>query len=323
MRAGIVGYGNLGRGVELALRDSPDGEAVAVFTRRAPATVRTTTAVPVCAVGDIPAWKGKLDVLLLCGGSADDLPEMTPALARDFNVVDSFDDHAHIPAHRARVEQAARDGGRLALISAGWDPGLFSVFRALAAAFLPGGQTCTLWGRGVSQGHSEAIRRIPGVLDAREYTVPTAAAFAASMAGEVPTLLPQRLHRRECYVVAAPGADRAQIEHEIKTMPSYFAGYDTTVTFIGAEDMARDHAALPHGGEVLAAGQTGRGREHAQRLSCRLRLDSNPEFTGNVLVAYARALCRMWQAGRVGCVTVLDVPPGMLLPDGTGEGSLL
>lgn len=323
MRVGIVGYGNLGRGVELALRDCPDAQAVAVFTRRDPAVLQALTDTRVYAAEDILSLKGKMDILILCGGSSDDLPLMTPALARDFNVVDSFDRHADIPRHRARVEAAARDGGRLALIAAGWDPGLFSVFRTFAAAFFPGGQTCTLWGRGVSQGHSEAIRRIPGVLDAREYTLPTEAAEAAARAGEVPTLPPQELHRRECYVVAAPGADRARIERTIRTMPGYFAGYDTTVTFVEMQELMRDHAALPHGGEVLACGHSGQGGEHTRRMSCRLRLDSNPEFTGSVLVAYARAVCRMREAGRVGCVTVQDVPPGWLLPDGTEEGSLL
>lgn len=323
MRVGIVGYGNLGRGVELALRSCPDAETIAIFTRRDPATVQTMTDTAVYAAEDILSRKEDLDVLILCGGSADDLPEMTPALARDFNVVDSFDHHANIPGHRARVEAAARDGNRLALISAGWDPGLFSVFRAFAAALFPDGQTCTLWGRGVSQGHSEAIRRIPGVLDARAYTIPTKVAEAAARAGEVPALPPQALHRRECYVVAAPGADRAQIERGIFTMPDYFAGYDTTVTFVEPQELARNHTALPHGGRVLATGHTGPGGEHTQRMSCDLRLDSNPEFTGGVLVAYARAVCRMREAGRIGCVTVLDVPPGMLLPDGTEEGNLL
>lgn len=323
MRVGIVGYGNLGRGVELALRGCPDAEAIAVFTRRDPAALHTLTDTRMYAAEDILSLKGELDILILCGGSADDLPLMTPALARDFNVVDSFDHHADIPNHRARVEAAAQGGGRLALISAGWDPGLFSVFRAFAAAFFPDGQTCTLWGRGVSQGHSEAIRRIPGVLDARAYTIPTEAAEASAQTGEVPTLPLQALHRRECYVVAAPGADKAQIEWEIRAMPDYFAGYDTSVTFVEPQAFARDHAALPHGGRVLACGHTGQGGEHAQLMSCDLRLDSNPEFTGGVLVAYARAVCRMREAGRVGCVTVLDVPPGMLLPDGTGEGSLL
>lgn len=323
MRVGIVGYGNLGRGVELALRGCPDAEAVAVFTRRDPAALQTLTDTRVYATEDILSLKGQLDILILCGGSADDLPRMTPALARDFHVVDSFDRHADIPRHRARVEAAAREGGRLALISAGWDPGLFSVFRAFAAALFPGGQTCTLWGRGVSQGHSEAIRRIPGVLDARAYTIPTEAVEAAVRVGEVPTLPPQALHRRDCYVVAASGADRAQIEREIRTLPGYFAGYDTTVTFVESQELTREHAALPHGGSVLACGHSGQGGEHAHRMSCDLRLDSNPEFTGIVLVAYARAVCRMRETGRVGCVTVLDVPPGLLLPDGTGEGSLL
>ena len=314
MRIAIYGYGNLGRGVEAAVRMNPDCELIGVFSRRAPETVQTRTGVPVYAADRIEEFKDRIDVLILCGGSATDLPELTPALAARFCVVDSFDTHANIPTHYARVDEAAKAGGTLCLISAGWDPGMFSIARTYAQAILPDGQDYTFWGRGVSQGHSDAIRRIPGVLDARQYTVPVPAALAAAESGECPTLTTREKHTRECYVVAAPDADREVIREAIVTMPNYFADYDTTVTFITAEEMARDHAGLPHGGRVIRTGRTGLDREHTQAVSYSLRLDSNPEFTAAALVAFARAVMRMKARGRTGCVTVLDVAPADLSP---------
>ena len=257
MKIAIFGYGNLGRGVEAAMRQNPDVELIGVFSRRDPAKVSTCTGVPVYAASDILKFKDQIDVLILCGGSATDLPELTPSLACDFCVVDSFDTHANIPAHFAKVDAAAQENGTLCLISAGWDPGMFSIARIYAQAILPDGQDYTFWGRGVSQGHSDAIRRIPGVLDARQYTVPVPEALDAVSRGENPTLTTRDKHTRECYVVAAPNADQAAIEQAIVTMPNYFADYNTTVTFITAEEMARDHAGLPHGGEVIRNGRTG------------------------------------------------------------------
>ena len=318
MNIAIYGYGNLGRGVELAIAQSPDCTPVGIFTRRDPATVKTRTGIPVYPAADILQYKDEIDVLILCGGSATDLPELTPALARDFCVVDSFDTHANIPAHFARVDAAAREGGHLCLISAGWDPGMFSIARIYAQAILPDGQDYTFWGRGVSQGHSDAIRRIPGVLDARQYTVPVPAALEAVGRGECPTLTTREKHTRECYVVAAPDADKAAIEEAIVTMPNYFSDYDTTVTFITAEEMARDHAGLPHGGQVVRNGRTGLSGEHTHTVSYSLRLDSNPEFTASALVAFARAVFRMKARGRVGCLTVFDAAPADLSPL-TGE----
>lgn len=314
MKIAIYGYGNLGRGVEAAMAQNPDAELVGVFTRRDPATVRTRTGVAVYPAADILQYKEQIDVLILCGGSATDLPELTPALAQDFCVVDSFDTHANIPTHFARVDAAARENQTLCLISAGWDPGMFSINRVYAQAILPDGQEYTFWGRGVSQGHSDAIRRIPGVLDARQYTVPVPAALDAVKNGENPALSTRDKHTRECYVVAAPNADLAAIEQAIVTMPNYFADYDTTVTFITAEEMARDHAGLPHGGQVIRNGRTGLDGEHTHTVAYSLRLDSNPEFTAAALVAFARAVYRMKQRGRVGCLTVLDVAPADLSP---------
>lgn len=312
MRIAIVGYGNLGQGAELALCDCRDCEAVGVFTRRDPAAIRTRTGIPVYPAADILSWEGKLDVLLLCGGSAADLPEVTPALAAHFEVVDSFDNHRDIPAHFARTDAAARAGGHLALIAAGWDPGLFSLLRLYADAVLPDGQTYTFWGAGVSQGHSDAVRRLAGVRDARAYTYPVPEALEAARAGGKPD--PAYLHRRVVYAVAEPGADRARLRQEILSIPGYFAGCDTTVLFISQEEMNRDHAGLPHGGCVLRTGHTGAAGEHVQRLEARLRLDSNPEFTGRVLVACARAVRRLRQEGRTGCLTVMDLPPAALSP---------
>lgn len=312
MRIGIYGYGNLGRGVECAVKYHTDCELVAVFTRRAPETVKTVSCVPVYHIDKIDEFIGKIDVLVLCGGSATDLPDMTPALAKKFNVIDSFDTHAKIPEHFARVDESAMENGHTALISAGWDPGLFSISRVYSSAVLPNGVDYTFWGRGVSQGHSDAIRRIEGVLDARQYTVPVPEAIESVRRGECPALTTREKHKRECYVVAEDGADLDRIEREIKTMPNYFADYDTTVTFITADEMKKNHAGLPHGGSVIRSGITGFNGESKHTIEYKLELDSNPEFTASVIVAYARAVCRMASRGQYGCKTVLDVAPGDL-----------
>ena len=314
-RIGIFGYGNLGRGVEAAIAQNDDLELAAVFTRRDPAGLRLRTpGVPVLPASEAPAWTGRIDVLILCGGSATDLPVQTPQYAAMFNVVDSFDTHAKIPAHFAAADAASRAAGKISLISCGWDPGLFSLARVYANAVLPEGKDETFWGRGVSQGHSDAIRRVEGVLDARQYTVPIPAAVDAVRRGEQPELSARDKHLRECYVVAAEGADKARIEREIKTMPYYFDQYDTTVNFITAEELARDHAGLPHGGSVLRGGVTGWEKEHRQTIEFSLKLDSNPEFTGSVLAACARAVHRMAREGMTGCKTILDIPPAWLSP---------
>ena len=314
-RIAILGYGNLGKGAEAAIAQNEDMELVCVFTRRDPASLSLRTpGVPVYHVDQAPELKDKIDVLLLCGGSATDLPEQTPKYASLFHVVDSFDTHAKIPEQFARVDAAAKAAGTVALISCGWDPGLFSLARVYANCILPQGKDETFWGRGVSQGHSDAIRRIEGVLDARQYTVPIQAAVDRVRRGEQPVLTARDKHLRECYVVAAPGADKARIEREIKTMPYYFDEYNTTVTFITPEEMDRDHAALPHGGSVLRGGVTGWDREHRHTVEFSLKLDSNPEFTGSVLVACARAAHRMAEAGMSGCKTLFDVAPAWLSP---------
>ncbi len=314
-RIGIFGYGNLGRGVESAIRQNPDMELVAVFTRRAPESVKLRTeGVRVLHASKLPLMQGELDVVILCGGSATDLPVQTPELARLFNVIDSFDTHAKIPEHFANVDAAAREGGNVALISAGWDPGMFSIMRAYAGAVLPEGADYTFWGKGVSQGHSDAIRRINGVLDAKQYTIPCDAALEAVRSGSQPTLTTREKHTRECFVVAEDGADKARIENEIKTMPNYFADYDTTVHFITAEELARDHAGIPHGGFVIRSGKTGFDKENTHVIEYSLKLDSNPEFTSSVIVAFARAVMKMKAAGAVGAKTVLDVPPAYLSP---------
>jgi len=319
MRIGIVGYGNLGRGVEAAIRTASDMELVAVFTRRNPESVQIRTeAVPVLPYDDMALWKDRIDVMILCGGSATDLPEMTPEVAKHFHVIDSFDNHAHIPEHFAKVDEAAKAGQKLAVISAGWDPGLFSVSRLYANAILPNGKDYTFWGKGVSQGHSDAIRRIPGVLDGRQYTVPVTAAVARVRAGENPTLSTREKHTRECFVLAAPDADKAAIETAIKTMPNYFADYDTTVTFVSAEEMRDQHSGLPHGGSVIRSGVTGFDGEHKHTIEYSLTLDSNPEFTASVLVACARAALRMAKDGVFGCKTIFDIPPAALSPQ-SGE----
>lgn len=315
MKLGIYGYGNIARGVEAAALQNADMELAGVFTRRDPASVHTASGAPVFAAADIAAHAAELDVLVICGGSATDLPHMTPALARIANVVDSFDTHARIPEHFAAVDAAARESGHVALIAGGWDPGLFSLARLYGSVALPEGADYTFWGRGVSQGHSDAVRRIAGVADARQYTVPVEAALDAVRVGETPALSAREKHRREVFVVAAAGAteaDLARIEREIVTMPNYFADYDTTVTFITAEEMRAEHAEMPHGGFVIRNGKTGFAREHNETFEFRLQLDSNPEFTGSVLVALARAVGRMNARGDAGCKTVFDVAPADL-----------
>ena len=315
IRIGIVGYGNLAKGVECAITQNPDMELAAVFTRRDPASVTIKApGVPVVHTDDCGAWKDKIDVMILCGGSATDLPEMTPKFARDFNVIDSFDTHANIPAHFAAVNAAAQKSGHIAFISVGWDPGLFSVNRLYASAILPEGKDYTFWGKGVSQGHSDAVRRLPGVVDARQYTIPVPEAMDRVRAGENPQLTTREKHTRYCYVVAEEGADKAAIEQAIKTMPNYFADYDTTVEFITAEQMKADHSGLPHGGSVIRSGVTGWNKENKQTIEFKLTLDSNPQFTSSVLVACARAAMKMKSRGVTGCQTIFDVAPADLSP---------
>ena len=315
IRIGIFGYGNLGRGVEAAIAQNADMELVAVFTRRDPASVNLHTAgVPVLHADKAPEMTDKIDVMILCGGSATDLPVQTPEMAKYFNVVDSFDTHARIPEHFERVDAAARESGKVAMISVGWDPGMFSLNRLLGEAILPDSKVYTFWGKGVSQGHSDAIRRVEGVLDGKQYTIPVEAALEAVRAGEDPELTTRQKHLRECFVVAAEGADKVRIEKEIKEMPNYFADYDTTVHFISAEELKRDHSGIPHGGFVIRSGKTGYDLEHKQIIEYSLKLDSNPGFTSSVLVAYARAACRMNEEGMRGCKTVFDVAPAYLSP---------
>jgi len=315
IRIGIVGYGNLARGVECAIRQNPDITLTAVFTRRDPAVVQILTPdVPVLPIETAPQWKDKIDVMLLCGGSAKDLPEMTPAFARDFNVVDSFDTHANIPTHFAAVDAAASETGHIAIISAGWDPGLFSVNRLYASAILPQGKDYTFWGKGVSQGHSDAVRRLPGVVDCRQYTIPVPEALDRVRRGEDPQLTTREKHTRYCYVVAEESADKAAIENAIKTMPNYFADYDTTVEFISARQMQQEHAGLPHGGSVIRSGTTGWNGESRQTIEYKLTLDSNPQFTASVLVACARAAVKMKDRGITGCQTIFDIAPADLSP---------
>lgn len=315
MNLAIYGYGNLGRGVEAAAAAAGDMNLVGVFTRRDPTAVTPLfDRTRVFSAKDILAHKDEIDVLIICGGSATDLPEMTPMLAEHFSVIDSFDTHASIPSHFEKVDKAAAKSGNLALISAGWDPGLFSLARLYATSILPNGTDYTFWGRGVSQGHSDAIRRIAGVKDARQYTVPIENALESVRRGENPHLTVREKHMRECYVVAEEGADTARIEQEIKSMPNYFADYDTVVHFISEEELRRDHAGIPHGGCVICTGKTGKNLEHNQVVEFNLKLDSNPEFTASVLVAYARAIGKMKNRGRSGCITVMDVAPADLSP---------
>lgn len=314
IRIGILGYGNLGRGIEYAIAQNDDMELVGVFTRRNPEDVKTNSNVPVYSASELASMKAKIDVLMLCGGSATDLPEQTPHYAKDFNVVDSFDTHARIPEHFSNVDASAKSGGKIAMISVGWDPGMFSLNRLYANAILRDGNDYTFWGKGVSQGHSDAIRRIPGVKDAKQYTIPVESALESVRACENPELSTRQKHTRECFVVAEEGADKAKIEQAIKTMPNYFADYDTTVHFISEEELKRDHARIPHGGFVLRTGRTGKDGEHNHVIEYNLKLDSNPEFTACVLTAYARAAYRMNQRGLSGCKTVFDVAPADLSP---------
>ena len=313
-KVAIVGYGNLGKGVECAVKQNEDLSLYGVFTRREPSSLKTLTGASVYHIDDILNHKNDIDVLVICGGSATDLPVQTPALAEHFNVVDSFDTHAKIPTHFAASDAAAKKGGKIAMISVGWDPGMFSLSRMYSEAILPCGKDYTFWGKGVSQGHSDAIRRIEGVVDARQYTIPVENALSAVRSGKNPTLTTREKHTRECFVVAADGADKARIENEIKTMPNYFADYDTTVHFISKEELMRDHSGIPHGGFVIRSGKTGLNGEHNHIIEYSLKLDSNPEFTSSVLVAYARAAVRMNKEGMSGCKTVLDVAPAYLSP---------
>lgn len=311
IRIGILGYGNLSKGVQKAIHDNEDMELVAIFTRRDPRSIDCGEDVPVVIVDQIAQWKNFIDVMILCGGSATDLPRQTPEIAKMYHFVDSFDTHAHIPEHFEAVDKAARAYGHVGLISCGWDPGLFSIARIYAQSVLPYGKDYTFWGRGVSQGHSDAIRRIEGVIDARQYTVPVQESMDAVRQGKHPQLTPRLSHRRECYVVVEEGADKLRIEREIVSMPNYFADYDTTVTFISAEEMRRNHTALPHGGHVIRTGQTNGGTTN-QAIEFSLTLGSNPEFTGSVLCACARAVYKFSKDGATGAKTLFDVPPAYL-----------
>ncbi|MBQ8262686.1 MAG: diaminopimelate dehydrogenase [Lachnospiraceae bacterium] len=313
IRIGIIGYGNLGRGVECAIKQNKDMELVAVFTRRAPEKVSILTKeAAVANIAEIENYKDKIDVMILCGGSATDLPEQTPKYVQWFNVIDSFDTHARIPEHFANVDAAAKESGKVGIISVGWDPGMFSLNRMYAGAILPSGKDYTFWGKGVSQGHSDAVRRIPGVKDAKQYTIPVESTLASVRNGENKDFTTREKHTRECFVVLEEGADAAAVETAIKTMPNYFADYDTTVHFISEEEMKRDHSGIPHGGFVIRSGKTGWNEENNHIVEYSIKLDSNPEFTSSVLVAYARAAYRMAEEGAKGCKTVLDVAPAYL-----------
>lgn len=318
IKIAVLGYGNLGRGVELAARNSKDLQLSAVFSRRNPSDVKTYGA-PVFSADEILAHKGKFDVLVLCGGSATDLPTQTPEFAQNFNVVDSFDTHAKIEEHFAAVDAAAKKGGNVGIIAVGWDPGLFSLNRLFGESVLQNGSSYTFWGKGVSQGHSDAIRRIEGVVDARQYTVPIESALDQVRAGENPKLSTREKHLRECYVVAQDGADKARIEQEIKTMPNYFADYDTSVHFVSLETLKNEHGGIPHGGFVLRSGATGERGENKHLIEFSLKLDSNPEFTASVLVAYARAAYRLAQRGESGAFSVFDIAPALLSPKSADE----
>lgn len=313
MKIGILGYGNLGRGLEFAVQENSDMELAAVFTRRNPADVKIQTPnVPVVHVDEIKNWTDKIDVMILCGGSATDLPKQTPEFAKMFNVIDSFDTHAKIPEHFAKVDEAAKNSNHVAIISVGWDPGLFSLARAYANAILPDGKDYTFWGKGVSQGHSDAIRRISGVKNAKQYTVPIESALEKVRSGENPELTTRQKHLRECFVVLEDGADAAKVEQEIKTMPNYFADYDTIVNFISEEELNKNHGGLAHGGFVIRSGKTGENKIHNHIVEFNLKLDSNPEFTASVLIAYARAAYRFGKEKNFGCKTVFDIPPAYL-----------
>lgn len=320
IRIGIWGYGNLGRGVECALKQNPDMELAGVFTRRDPKTVQILTeGASVYSTEDVEKMKDAVDVMILCGGSATDLPVQTPRCAQMFHVVDSLDTHAKIPEHFAKVDEAAKGSGRIGIISVGWDPGMFSLNRMYANALLPNGTDYTFWGKGVSQGHSDAVRRIEGVKDAKQYTIPVESALDAVRNGDTPELTTRQKHTRECYVVAEEGADLARIENEIKTMPNYFSDYDTTVHFISEEELKKNHSGIPHGGFVIRSGKTGWNEENNHVIEYSLKLDSNPEFTSSVLVAYARAAYRLSQEGQSGCKTVFDIPPAYLSAQSSEE----
>ena len=313
IKIGILGYGNLGRGVECAVKQNDDMELVAVFTRRNPEDVKILTeTATVCNVADVEDWKDKIDVMIICGGSATDLPKQTPVYAKMFNVIDSFDTHARIPEHFANADAAAKEGGHVGIISVGWDPGMFSLNRLYANAILPDGNDYTFWGKGVSQGHSDAIRRVEGVKDGKQYTIPVEAALKAVRNGENPELTTRQKHTRECFVVLEEGADAAKVEEEIKTMPNYFSDYDTTVHFISEEELKANHSGIPHGGFVLRSGKTGWNGENKHLIEYSLKLDSNPEFTSSVLIAYARAAYRLASEGQIGCKTVFDIAPAYL-----------
>ena len=318
IKIGILGYGNIARGVEQAIRQNEDLALAAVFTRRDPAHVAVQTpGVPVLHVDDAPAWRDRIDVMILCGGSATDLPAMGPQYAALFHTVDSFDTHARIPEYFENVDRAAKESGHLAAISIGWDPGLFSLNRLYGEAFLPQGAHYTFWGRGVSQGHSDALRRVPGVKDAVQYTVPVESAMEAARSGAQPQFTARQMHTRECFVVAEEGADRAEIERAICEMPNYFSDYDTTVHFISEEELQRDHKKMPHGGFVIRSGKTGENSREVMEFS--LKLDSNPEFTASVLVCYARAVYRLAKQGQTGAVTAFDIAPALLSPKSPEE----
>lgn len=320
IRIGILGYGNLGRGVECAIRQNEDMQLKAVFTRRDPASVSILTeGAAVCHADDAPDWKDKIDVLILCGGSATDLPEQTPEYVKYFNVIDSFDTHARIPQHYDKVDAAARANSHVGIISVGWDPGMFSLNRLYGNVILPEGSDYTFWGKGVSQGHSDALRRIEGVKNAKQYTIPVESALEAVRSGSNPEFTTREKHTRECFVVLEEGADAARVEQEIKTMPNYFADYDTTVHFISEEELLTKHSGIPHGGFVLRSGVTGWDKEHKHLVEYRLKLDSNPEFTSSVLAAYARAAHRLAQEGQSGCKTVFDIAPAYLSPKSGAE----
>ncbi len=320
IRIGILGYGNLGRGVECAIRQNEDMQLKAVFTRRDPASVSILTeGAAVCHADDAPDWKDKIDVLILCGGSATDLPEQTPEYVKYFNVIDSFDTHARIPQHYDKVDAAARANSHVGIISVGWDPGMFSLNRLYGNVILPEGSDYTFWGKGVSQGHSDALRRIQGVKNAKQYTIPIESALEAVRSGSNPEFTTREKHTRECFVVLEEGADAARVEQEIKTMPNYFADYDTTVHFISEEELLTRHSGIPHGGFVLRSGVTGWDKEHKHLVEYRLKLDSNPEFTSSVLAAYARAAHRLAQEGQSGCKTVFDIAPAYLSPKSGAE----
>lgn len=315
MKIGILGYGNLGRGVESAVRQNPDMELTAILTRRDPKSIKPVTdGVKVYSVDDVWKLKDEIDVLVICGGSATDLPKQTPEYAKYFNVIDSFDTHARIPEHFANVDKAAKENGHVALISCGWDPGMFSLMRLYGASVLPEGNDYTFWGKGVSQGHSDAIRRVKGVKNGKQYTIPVQEALDKVRSGANPTLTTREKHVRECFVVAEEGADLAQIEHDIKTMPNYFDEYDTTVHFISEEELERDHAGIPHGGFVFRTGVTGFEKENKHVIEYSLKLDSNPEFTSSVILAFARAINRLSNEGQNGCKTVFDIAPAYLSP---------